>query len=517
MPRKNRTRRKIIAKSIELKNNLEETEATLSAIRQGRVDALLVSRADGTQVVTLNDADFPYRLMVESMNEGAVTLIPDGTIFYCNSRFSEMVQIEPERLIGTQFRNLILPAEQKEFETLFTKAGQRGMRGEFCLKKAQEDCIPVQLSIYQLGSEAVSGISILVTDLTERKQAEEALQKSENLFRLIATNSPDVIFAQDRDLRYKWIVNPAPPLPMEQVIGKTDWDLLPAEQAQHLAEFKKKILETGVSIREEILLSPSGSQRWFDAIYQPLYDQNQQIVGIVCYARDITERVHAEEKIRSLAAQLTMAEQEERQRISQVLHDDLQQRLFAIKAQLSILNGSEQKEQLLPEVYSNLGEIQTELTEAIALTRDLSIDLSPLVLQGKGLADTMLWLSSRMLEQHGLQVELEAKENFDHLDQHTRMLLFQSVSELLFNIVKHAGTLKAKVILEKDGQRIRLTISDGGKGFEVATVMNDSTSAHGLLMIQDRLRLMGCTIDITSEPGQGTQVIIEAPMGASSS
>src|ERR1044071_9674578 len=142
MPRKNQTQRKITEKSIELKNQREETEETFSAIRQGMVDALLVKRSDGTQVVTLNDADFPYRMMVESMNEGAVTLIPDGTIFYCNSRFSEMVQIKTELLIGTQFRNLIPPDEQKRFRNLFTKAGEAGTRGEFCLKRIQGNCVP---------------------------------------------------------------------------------------------------------------------------------------------------------------------------------------------------------------------------------------------------------------------------------------------------------------------------------------------------------------------------------------
>src|SRR5512146_2673926 len=74
----------------ELRNRLEETEETLRAIRQYMVDAFVVTRENGEQVVTLNDADFPYRTMVESMNEGAVTLIPDGTIFYSNPRFGTM-------------------------------------------------------------------------------------------------------------------------------------------------------------------------------------------------------------------------------------------------------------------------------------------------------------------------------------------------------------------------------------------------------------------------------------------
>src|SRR5689334_21698074 len=199
MKKKKTPRRHIPYASSELKNRLEETEEILRAIHQGKIDALLVTRSNGTQVVTLNDADFPYRRMVESMNEGAVTLIPDGTIFYCNPRFSEMVQSEPEHLIGTQFRNLILPEEQSAFEAIFAKAGQNGTRDEFCLKKADGQCLSAQLSLYQLGIQVVTGISIIVTDRAERKQAEEALQKSEHLFRLIATNSPDVLFAQDRD------------------------------------------------------------------------------------------------------------------------------------------------------------------------------------------------------------------------------------------------------------------------------------------------------------------------------
>jgi PAS domain-containing protein len=76
----------------ELKSRLEETEETLRAIQEYMVDAFVVNREHGIQVVTLNESEIPYRMMVESMNEGAITLIPDGTIFYCNSRFGEMVQ-----------------------------------------------------------------------------------------------------------------------------------------------------------------------------------------------------------------------------------------------------------------------------------------------------------------------------------------------------------------------------------------------------------------------------------------
>lgn len=375
---------------VELKNRLEETEETLRAIRQYMVDAFVVTHADDIQVVTLSDAQFPYRLMVESMNEGAVTLIPDGTIFYCNPRFGEMLQMDPEKLIGIRFHDLIRPEEQTAFETIFSQA--RG-RGEFCLQPPGGKCVPAQLSIYALARGDTRGICIIATD--------------------------------------------------------------------------------------------------------------------------ISERVQAEEKIRTLASQLTVAEQEERQRISQILHDDLQQSLFAIKTQLIILMDNDEFK-ISPALRAELTQVQRWVSGAIGITRSLSIDLSPIVLQGEGFAEAILWLSSQMKAQYGLEVKVDAQASLHHFDHQMRLLLFQTVRELLFNIVKHAGASEATVTLEQIDGKARITVGDKGKGFDVGAVMNDPKSAHGLLIIQDRLTLMGCSLEILSEPDNGTRVMIETPLGESS-
>jgi two-component system, NarL family, sensor kinase len=374
----------------QLKGHLEETEATLNAIRQYMVDAFVVDFESGTQVLTLSNADFPYRMMVESMNEGAITLIPDGTIFYCNPRFAEMVQDEVESLIGTQFRDLIRPEEAEVFNNFFAQA-KSGARAEFGLKQANENYIAVQLSIHQFAGENTGGISILATDLTERIQAEE--------------------------------------------------------------------------------------------------------------------------KIRALAAQLTVAEQQERQRISQILHDDLQQSLFAIKTQLSFLTNDGDEGKVSVAARNELKQIQRWLSEVIGTTRSLSIDLNPVVLQGEGLYGALAWLCSQMKEQQSLQVQLDAKDNLNILDHQIRLLLFQTVRELLFNIVKHAGTSEAHITLEKFNEKAQITVSDSGKGFDVGAVMNDLKNAHGLLVVQDRLNLLGCSMEITSAPGQGTRIVIQAPFG----
>lgn len=503
---------------IELKNRLQETEETLEAIRHYLVDAFVVNRSDGTHVVTIKDADFPYRLMVEAMNEGAVTLIPDGTVLYSNPRFCEMLALECGQLVGVRFQDLVLPAEQEAFELILkqvVEGEQSGMRAEFCLHAAQGECKPVLLSIYQLPGEEVRGISIIATDLSERKQAEDALQKSETLFRFIVTSSPDVIFSQDLNQRYIWIFNPVKPLLPEDMIGKTDWDLLPPNEAREVTRLKKRVLATGVSLRQELLLSPGGIPRWFDIIYQPVFDGKGRITGIIGYARNNTENVLAKEKIRSLAEALTKAEHVERHRISQILHDDLQQRLFAIKAQVSMLRYDSAKE-ASSKVQPALQQIESELADVVGITRNLSVELSPVVLHGEGLVDAILWLASQMEEQFGLQVELTPQESFNQLEDHMRILLFRAVRELLFNIVKHARTPQAAVSLEQVDGRIRITVSDGGIGFDVEAVMADKKTAHGLLVLQDRLNLLGGSLKLISKLGEGTRAVIEIPQEGNS-
>lgn len=391
MPPKKRTSARAPDETTELRNRLEETEDTLNAIRQYLVDAFVVSHANGTEVVTLSNAEIPYRLMVESMNEGAVTLIPDGTIFYANQRFAEILKQAPDKLIGVRFQDLIIPAEREAFEVMLANAGPGGLRGEFCVRSGKRKCVPVQLSVYQLAAHGARSVAIIATD--------------------------------------------------------------------------------------------------------------------------ITERIQAEKNIRSLASKLTIAEQEERHRISQILHDDLQQHLFAIKAQLAMLTDADEGSQVSPSMQTNLDQIQKWLSEAINITRNLSIDLSPAVLQGEGLTEAISWLAAQMNEQYGLDVRLQANDSLGQLDNQLRVLLFHAVRELLFNIVKHSGTLQAVVTLEQAGGRGRITIADDGSGFNVQRVMENTRTAHGLLILQDRLGLVGCQIDLHSRPGGGTRATIEIPLG----
>jgi two-component system CheB/CheR fusion protein len=174
---------------------------------------------------------------------------------------------------------------------------------------------------------------------------------------------------------------------------------------------------------------------------------------------------------------------------------------------LETLNG----DRTTHDLQSSIDQVQSWLSEAITITRNLSVDISPSVLHGDGITEAIHWLAARMKEQHGLQLEIEAEEDFQHLPDHMRVTLFQAVRELLFNVVKHAAILHANITMEQFDGRGRIIIRDAGKGFDVKAIMADPQASHGLLIIRDRLNLMDSTIEVESVPGNGTRVTIEFP------
>ena len=119
----------------DLRMRLEEAEETLRAIRKGEVDALVVSGPQGDQVYTLKGAEQPYRVFVETMNEGAVTLGPDGTILYCNNRFAELLKEPIEKMIGSEIYRFIAPTDTVSFESAFQRGRQGSSKGKFASKR----------------------------------------------------------------------------------------------------------------------------------------------------------------------------------------------------------------------------------------------------------------------------------------------------------------------------------------------------------------------------------------------
>ncbi len=118
-----------------IRARLEEAEETLWAIRNHEVDALVVEGPDGDQVYTLNGAEHPYSVLVETMSEGALTMTPDGAVLYCKNQFSELVELSLNKIMGASFYDFFVSqAHLQSFKAMLGACGKTGCRGEFLLK-----------------------------------------------------------------------------------------------------------------------------------------------------------------------------------------------------------------------------------------------------------------------------------------------------------------------------------------------------------------------------------------------
>lgn len=191
----------------DLRARLREAEETLDAIRYGRVDALVVSKHDEAKIFTLQGAEHTYRLMVEAMNEGVMTLATDGTILYCNHCFAEMLKCPSDQLVGTLLQTFVVPSGVATVEQMLL--GTMLQKAEVLLRDAQGTALPVLLSprILQVKDEPTI-LYMVAMDLTSYKLIENALRDAEHKYRTIFENAVEGIFQIDRDGQYMNI-NPA--------------------------------------------------------------------------------------------------------------------------------------------------------------------------------------------------------------------------------------------------------------------------------------------------------------------
>ena len=223
----------------------------------------------------------------------------------------------------------------------------------------------------------------------------------------------------------------------------------------------------------------------------------------------LEERVEARtEQTRRLTLALTTAEQRERARVSQLLHDQVQQLLHGARIWAETL--AEEKDESPPDALERL---QGLLGEAIEAVRSLSVDISPPVLREEGLAAALEWLQGHVEKTHDLTLELEVPRTLMVPAEDLRTLLFRSVRELVFNVVKHAKVDTASIrAAETDGSYV-IEVEDEGTGFDPESLEDngDLDEHFGLFSIRERLDLVGGTLTIDSAPGNGTRARIDAP------
>jgi two-component system CheB/CheR fusion protein len=184
------TYEELLQQNEELRIQLEESNDTIDAIRSGQVDALIVKDADGHQLYTLKTADQTYRVFIEKMNEGAVTLNKDNTILYSNSRFATMMDLPLEKVIGLDFAVFIPELSTDKFNDLMLNGWEEDCKSEILLVNKQGKLTPCLLSCTTLDLDEGTALSLILTDLTGQKETEWELKiKNEQL--LAAQNAAE--------------------------------------------------------------------------------------------------------------------------------------------------------------------------------------------------------------------------------------------------------------------------------------------------------------------------------------
>jgi signal transduction histidine kinase len=248
-----------------------------------------------------------------------------------------------------------------------------------------------------------------------------------------------------------------------------------------------------------------------------LKDMEGTTTGMVACIRDITERKAWERKLidyqnqlRCLASQLTLTEEQERKRIALEIHDHISQSLALAKIKLGTMAAAKTAQERAREIRV----IRELLEQSIRNTRSLIFNLSPPFLYEFGLEKALEWLLDDMEKEYGIRTRLVCTAAGGGLDDDVRILLYQSVRELLINVVKHAHAKTATVFLDRNGQMVHVSVEDDGRGFVVSPdgFRVSSGGGYGIFSIRERFEYLGGGLTVESQLNRGTRINMELPL-----
>jgi PAS domain S-box-containing protein len=563
----------LLAEITDLRIRLEEAEDTLRAIREGEVDALVVSGLAGEQIYTLKGADYSYRILIEAMSEGAGILDLDGDILYANQQLSEILGAPLERVIGTRISDYVEDADRELLMALLSHGWQGASKGEVSLRNRYGVIVPAYLSFRSFKLEDTPGaVCLVVTDLTLQKR-QEAILAEEQLSRAIFEQVEAIILvvnAEGRILRASQeahricrgtlLLQHFDEVIRLAVLGKTGGESGPATYKPFPIS---SILQGKIFHGLEVGFSPPVGREPLEMLLNagPLRGSQGEVMGAVVALTDITARKRVEEvlkaahdeleqrvkertaelglmvaqlqeevmdrlqaegslkeseaRLRHLSSRLLDAQEKERKRLAAELHDELGHALLTIKLQLRALaRGLTPEQKTLAE---DIEAMQPFIDGVLDNVRRLYFDLSPGNLDDLGLTGALRQMLDVFAKNHK---NIRWQIRLDNLDREfplpTQTVIYRIVQEILTNIGKHAKPSRVSVRVKRNPTAALFTVEDNGCGFDTSRIhsLDDPNRGLGLAAMDERVRMQGGTLEIISRENQGTRIAFTLPLGS---
>jgi len=308
-------------------------------------------------------------------------------------------------------------------------------------------------------------------------------------------------------------------IPPETLASRSDQLVLNSvldkiDQPKHFLERVKYLYAHLHETSRDEIASKDG--RTFERHSAPMFGPDEKYYGRVWNFRDITDRVEShkallnrQERLRAMALDLTLVEERERRRIAAGLHDHVGQTLTLLCVRMEMLAKAAGTTDLADQCRGMLAVTQA----ALGMTRSLTFELSSPVFYEFGLVPAVEWLGHELQEQCGITFTAETTDDFEPPEEDVSVLLFQTIRELLTNVVKHSKARKCITTFSPDKYKLVITVQDDGIGFDadVAHLHRTAQGSFGLFSIQERLKGLGGDMTIESKPDHGSLVTLWIP------
>jgi PAS domain S-box-containing protein len=358
-------------------------------------------------------------------------------------------------------------------------------------------------------SELTESNAQLKNEIVQREQVEQALRDSEVKYRHLVQGATTIILEMDGEGRVAFFNQFA-----EEFFGFKESEILGrsvigtivpqrASSGQDLEAMIAGVIRNPERYRhnENENMRKNGERVWVVWSNQPLYDERGEVRKILCVGIDMTEQKKTEEALAAQAREQAAAA--ERTRLARDLHDAVSQTLFSASLIADVLPRIWEKD--ATEGRRRLEEVRQLTRGALAEMRTLLFELRPAALADADLSDLLRQLAESVTGRARVPVSTSL-EGQCLLEADTKIALYRIAQEALNNVAKHSGALQAQVVLSCAPGSVEMRIHDNGRGFEKSDVAGKNL---GLRIMRERASAIGASLEIHSDPGQGTEVVVK--------